>query len=226
MSMRDATGRIVSAIVDEQDIHEFDNLAPWYDGRDALGAARPPRRGARRAGARHRPQNAGARDGSGEGTRLSRPSAFWWRRCNIPAQRSYAKLNYEVCGECSEWEGRLALLRKAADRLKIPKTARFQTYKERGEHHPCTCAPRNGRSRSWPSARISPTNPKPSAATGGSSLNRIEPLYLELGCGKGVSTAAMVKDNPHINYVAMDITCNVLGDTRRNIEKAFDGRAG
>ena len=28
--MRDATGRIVSAIVDEQDIHEFDNLAPWY----------------------------------------------------------------------------------------------------------------------------------------------------------------------------------------------------
>ena len=25
------------------------------------------------------------------------------------------------------------------------------------------------------------------------------PLYLELGCGKGVSTAAMVKDNPQIN---------------------------
>ena len=50
-----------------------------------------------------------------------------------------------------------------------------------------------------------------------------QPLYLELGCGKGVSTAAMVKDNPTINYVAVDITCNVLGDTRRNIEKAFDG---
>lgn len=33
----------------------------------------------------------------------------------------------------------------------------------------------------------------------------------------------MVKDNPQINYVVMDITCNVLGDTRRNIEKAFDG---
>ena len=43
------------------------------------------------------------------------------------------------------------------------------------------------------------------------------PLYLELGCGKGVSTAAMVKDNPQINYVVMDITCNVLGDTRRNL---------
>ena len=28
--MRDGTGRIVSAIVDELDIHEFDNLAQWY----------------------------------------------------------------------------------------------------------------------------------------------------------------------------------------------------
>ncbi len=54
-------------------------------------------------------------------------------------------------------------------------------------------------------------------------FEREQPLYLELGCGKGVSTAAMVKDNPTINYVAVDITCNVLGDTRRNIEKAFDG---
>lgn len=48
-----------------------------------------------------------------------------------------------------------------------------------------------------------------------------QPLYLELGCGKGVSTAVMIRDNPQINYVAMDITCNVLGDTRRNIAAAF-----
>ena len=47
------------------------------------------------------------------------------------------------------------------------------------------------------------------------------PLYLELGCGKGVSTAAMARDNLHINYVAVDITCNVLGDTRRNIAAAY-----
>lgn len=50
---------------------------------------------------------------------------------------------------------------------------------------------------------------------------REQPLYLELGCGKGVSTAAMVYDNPRINYVVIDITCNVLGDTRRNIAAAF-----
>ncbi|HIU16313.1 MAG TPA: tRNA (guanosine(46)-N7)-methyltransferase TrmB [Candidatus Ventricola intestinavium] len=50
-----------------------------------------------------------------------------------------------------------------------------------------------------------------------------QPLYLELGCGKGVSTAVMVADHPSINYVAIDITCNVLGDTRRNIAAAFGG---
>ena len=48
-----------------------------------------------------------------------------------------------------------------------------------------------------------------------------QPLYLELGCGKGVSTAAMVYDNQGINFIAMDITCNVLGDTRRNIAKTY-----
>ena len=48
-----------------------------------------------------------------------------------------------------------------------------------------------------------------------------QPLYLELGCGKGVSTAAMVYDNQDVNFIAMDITCNVLGDTRRNIAAAY-----
>lgn len=48
-----------------------------------------------------------------------------------------------------------------------------------------------------------------------------QPLHLELGCGKGVSTAAMVYDNRDKNFVAMDITCNVLGDTRRNIAKTY-----
>ena len=48
-----------------------------------------------------------------------------------------------------------------------------------------------------------------------------QPLHLELGCGKGVSTAAMVYDNQDVNFIAMDITCNVLGDTRRNIAKTY-----
>ncbi len=48
-----------------------------------------------------------------------------------------------------------------------------------------------------------------------------QPLHIELGCGKGVSTAAMVCDNRDVNYVVMDITCNVLGDTRRNIAATY-----
>ena len=43
------------------------------------------------------------------------------------------------------------------------------------------------------------------------------PLWLELGCGKGVATAAMIADNPGVNCIAVDISPDVLGDARRNI---------
>ena len=46
------------------------------------------------------------------------------------------------------------------------------------------------------------------------------PLHLEMGCGKGVSTAQMVADYPEINFVAADISLDVLGDARRNIVRA------
>ena len=46
-------------------------------------------------------------------------------------------------------------------------------------------------------------------------------LHVELGCGKGVSTARMVYDNPGTNFVAIDITCDILGDARRNIQSSF-----
>ena len=54
------------------------------------------------------------------------------------------------------------------------------------------------------------------------SFKKDQPLYLELGCGKGVSTAAMVYDQREANFVVIDITSNVLGDTRRNIAATFD----
>lgn len=50
-----------------------------------------------------------------------------------------------------------------------------------------------------------------------------QPMQMELGCGKGVSTAKMVFDHQDVNFLAVDIACNVLGDTRRNLEKAFQG---
>ena len=54
----------------------------------------------------------------------------------------------------------------------------------------------------------------------GCFTNQERPLHLEMGCGKGVSTAQMVHDNPEINYVVADISPDVLGDARRNIVKA------
>ena len=50
-----------------------------------------------------------------------------------------------------------------------------------------------------------------------------QPLHLEMGCGKGVSTALMIADHPEINYAAADISPDVLGDARRNIVRACGG---
>ena len=79
-AMRDATGRIVSAIVDELGV-----------AHDAQG------HGIARRMLAHAMEQAKER-----GCEAVR---FLVATCNIPAQRSYAKLNYEVCGECEEWEG-------------------------------------------------------------------------------------------------------------------------
>lgn len=50
---------------------------------------------------------------------------------------------------------------------------------------------------------------------------RRAPLHLELGCGKGVSTAAQAFGNPDANLLALDEVKNVLGSARRNISGAF-----
>ena len=50
------------------------------------------------------------------------------------------------------------------------------------------------------------------------------PLEVELGCGKGVSTAQMAADNPGTRYVALDVSPDVLGEARRNIVRAYGDR--
>ena len=47
------------------------------------------------------------------------------------------------------------------------------------------------------------------------------PLHLEMGCGKGVSTARMAAANPKTNYVAADLSADVLGCARRNAAAAL-----
>ena len=47
-----------------------------------------------------------------------------------------------------------------------------------------------------------------------------KPLHVEMGCGKGVSTAKMIAEHPEINFVAADLSPDVLGTARRNIVSA------
>ena len=49
-----------------------------------------------------------------------------------------------------------------------------------------------------------------------------QPLHLELGCGKGGFMARKALQNPQINYLAVDIKSDILGLTKRNIEKAYE----
>jgi len=48
-----------------------------------------------------------------------------------------------------------------------------------------------------------------------------QPLHVELGCGKGVSTCEMAWAERNINFVAIDISTDVLGVARRNIAARY-----
>lgn len=48
-----------------------------------------------------------------------------------------------------------------------------------------------------------------------------QPMQLELGCGKGVSTAKMAHENQAVNFVAVDLISDVLGSARRNITREY-----
>ncbi len=50
------------------------------------------------------------------------------------------------------------------------------------------------------------------------------PLHAEFGCGKGISLADMAIQNPDINYIGVDISMDMLGVARRNIQSAFQDR--
>lgn len=52
---------------------------------------------------------------------------------------------------------------------------------------------------------------------------KARPLYLELGCGKGVSTCQMALNDEAHNYIAIDLITTVLGVAKRNAENAYRG---
>lgn len=48
------------------------------------------------------------------------------------------------------------------------------------------------------------------------------PLYAELGCGKGGFAAQAALKYPDVNWLAMDIKSDMLGVARRTVAKAFE----
>lgn len=51
--------------------------------------------------------------------------------------------------------------------------------------------------------------------------NKSNPLYIELGCGKGGFISQISVNNPDINYVAIDLVDAMLGLAKRKIEEEF-----
>ena len=51
--------------------------------------------------------------------------------------------------------------------------------------------------------------------------NQEQPIYLELGCGKGGFISKIAVENPNVNYIAIDLVDAMLGLAKRNIEKEY-----
>ncbi len=101
--MRDQNKRIVSAIVNE-DTDEFVNMAEWYP--DVVRWAQFGRLGVAQdmqgKGIARRMLAYAMAETKAQGCEAVR---FLVSAGNLPAQRSYAKLNFEVCGEADAWGG-------------------------------------------------------------------------------------------------------------------------
>lgn len=48
-----------------------------------------------------------------------------------------------------------------------------------------------------------------------------QPMWLELGCGKGSFLSQIASKNPNKNFLAVDLSSDMLGLTKRNIEFAY-----
>ncbi len=68
------------------------------------------------------------------------------------------------------------------------------------------------------------TNPSNNKGNWRKSFNNDNPIYLELGCGKGTFIAVHGSENKDINYIAIDIKDEVLVLAKRNIEKAYNDK--
>lgn len=49
-----------------------------------------------------------------------------------------------------------------------------------------------------------------------------QPLYIELGCGKGTFISKLAFEHKNINFIAVDMIEAMLGESKRNIEKEYN----
>jgi len=52
--------------------------------------------------------------------------------------------------------------------------------------------------------------------------NQDAPLWLELGCGKGGFISQIAPQNPDINFLAIDLISEMLGQAKRKLETAYE----
>lgn len=52
--------------------------------------------------------------------------------------------------------------------------------------------------------------------------NKDNPLYIELGCGKGSFISELAFKNPNINYIAIDLVDAMLGLAKRKVEEKYN----
>lgn len=55
-----------------------------------------------------------------------------------------------------------------------------------------------------------------------SKFEKLQPLYLEVGCGKGGFVGQSALNKPDKNFIAVDIKSDMLGVARRNIVRLFE----
>ncbi len=65
-------------------------------------------------------------------------------------------------------------------------------------------------------------NPEDNAGKWMSAFKKEQPLYLEIGCGKGGFAGQLALNNPDKNIIAVDIKIDMLGVGRRNIVNLFE----
>ena len=65
-------------------------------------------------------------------------------------------------------------------------------------------------------------NPEEYAGKWMQAFKKEQPLYLEIGCGKGGFAGQLALKNPDKNIIALDIKVDMLGVGRRTIVKLFE----